>query len=65
VYPDEAGMPIGGEGFVPYLMVEIHYNNVEGRSDYVDRSGVKITYTRRLRKYDAGYGGCFSQRDSY
>lgn len=28
VYPKEAGMPIGGKNFVPYVMVEIHYNNV-------------------------------------
>uniref|UniRef100_A0A183BL25 Delta(24)-sterol reductase n=1 Tax=Globodera pallida TaxID=36090 RepID=A0A183BL25_GLOPA len=27
VYPPEAGMPLGGTGFVPFLMVEIHYNN--------------------------------------
>ncbi|KAI1724249.1 dopamine beta-hydroxylase [Ditylenchus destructor] len=37
VYPPQAGMPIGGEGFVP-----------------TDSSGIRITYTKNLRQYDAG-----------
>ncbi|VDM47615.1 unnamed protein product [Toxocara canis] len=54
VYPPEAGMPLGGPGFYPYLMVEIHYNNVERERDVVDNSGFTITYTDQLRPYDAG-----------
>ncbi len=25
--PEEAGYPIGGEGFSQYVMLEVHYNN--------------------------------------
>ncbi|KAH7727913.1 Protein TBH-1 a [Aphelenchoides avenae] len=53
VYPEEAGMPIGGEDFVPYLMVEMHYNNVDRLAGIEDNSGFRITYTDRLRKNDA------------
>ncbi|KAK0406278.1 hypothetical protein QR680_018475 [Steinernema hermaphroditum] len=53
-YPLQAGMPFGGENFFPYVMVEIHYNNEAKRSDYVDNSGFKITYSDQLRQFDAG-----------
>lgn len=47
-------MPIGGEGFVPYIMVEIHYNNELESPGYIDNSGIRIYYTDKLRSYDAG-----------
>lgn len=47
-------MPIGGPDFYPYVMVEIHYNNVEKISGVVDNSGFTITYSDQLRPYDAG-----------
>ncbi|XP_037080255.1 dopamine beta-hydroxylase-like [Pollicipes pollicipes] len=53
VYPKEAGLPIGGSNFNPYVMLEVHYNNpklVQGR---IDSSGVRLTYTDRLRRHDA------------
>jgi len=28
----EAGLPIGGSGYNPYVMLEVHYNNPEKRS---------------------------------
>lgn len=27
VYPEEAGIPVGGEHFSPFVLLEIHYNN--------------------------------------
>lgn len=47
-------MPIGGKNFVPYIMVEIHYNNELETPGYVDNSGIRITYTDKLRPQDAG-----------
>ncbi|KAI6244018.1 hypothetical protein M3Y99_00070700 [Aphelenchoides fujianensis] len=41
VYPEEAGMPLGGEDFVPYLMIEIHYNNVHNEAGVRDHSGFR------------------------
>uniref|UniRef100_A0A914I147 FAD-binding PCMH-type domain-containing protein n=1 Tax=Globodera rostochiensis TaxID=31243 RepID=A0A914I147_GLORO len=54
VYPPEAGMPLGGTGFVPFLMVEIHYNNEQKVAGIRDSSGLRITYTNKLRPNDAG-----------
>ncbi|XP_052095209.1 DBH-like monooxygenase protein 1 homolog [Mytilus californianus] len=53
-FPDNVGMPIGEpEDDATYIM-EVHYNNPEMRSDLVDSSGMRITFTPDLRKYDAG-----------
>nr|CAD7448509.1 unnamed protein product [Timema bartmani] len=54
VYPEEAGLPIGGPDFNPYVMLEIHYNNPEKRSDWVDSTGVRLHISPTLRKYDGG-----------
>ena len=27
VYPDNVGLPVGGEDYYPYVMLEVHYNN--------------------------------------
>ncbi|XP_048507699.1 tyramine beta-hydroxylase isoform X2 [Athalia rosae] len=54
VYPEEAGLPIGGEKFNRYVMLEIHYNNPELRVGQVDSSGVQFLLTKTLRRYDAG-----------
>lgn len=32
MYPEEAGLPIGGKNFSLYVMLEIHYNNPELRA---------------------------------
>ncbi|KAG1652656.1 Dopamine beta-hydroxylase [Nymphon striatum] len=53
-YPEEAGEPIGGPDFNPYVMLEVHYNNPELKSDWIDSSGISFFYTQTLRKYDAG-----------
>lgn len=54
VYPEEAGLSIGGQNFNPYVMLEVHYNNPELQDGNVDSSGIRFIVTRSLRKYDAG-----------
>jgi dopamine beta-monooxygenase len=54
VYPEEAGLPVGGEDFNRHVMLEVHYNNPELQTGSVDSSGVRFSFTESLRKYDAG-----------
>ncbi|KAG0710175.1 Dopamine beta-hydroxylase [Chionoecetes opilio] len=53
VYPQEAGMPVGGADFNPYVMLEVHYNNPLRHAGRVDSSGLSLHYTRTLRAHDA------------
>ncbi|KAJ3216242.1 hypothetical protein HDU67_009752 [Dinochytrium kinnereticum] len=54
-YPDTAGIPIGvGENANRYFSLQVHYNNPEQDAGVVDRSGIKVWYTKTLRKYDVG-----------
>lgn len=53
-YPEEAGLPIGGPNFNHYIMLEVHYNNPELKSDFVDSSGIRFYITPKLRPMDAG-----------
>ncbi|XP_034831774.1 tyramine beta-hydroxylase isoform X1 [Maniola hyperantus] len=52
-YPVEAGLPLGGSRANKYVMLEVHYNNPELRSDWVDSSGIVVHVTANKRKYDA------------
>lgn len=52
-YPKEAGMPMGGEGYNPYVRLEVHYNNPQEIAGKRDSSGMRIKYTEHLRKFDA------------
>uniref|UniRef100_A0A6A7FUT6 Dopamine beta-hydroxylase-like n=3 Tax=Hirondellea gigas TaxID=1518452 RepID=A0A6A7FUT6_9CRUS len=52
-YPQEAGLPIGGPDFNPYIMLEVHYNNPLLYSGRVDSSGMSLLYTSQLRPHDA------------
>lgn len=54
VYPEEAGLSIGGPDFNPYVMLEVHYNNPELHQGVIDSSGIRLVLTETLRKYDAG-----------
>lgn len=54
VYPKQAGQPIGGPGYNPYVVLEVHYNNQLSSAGLTDSSGLKFDYTRHLRQYDAG-----------
>ncbi|XP_026479444.1 tyramine beta-hydroxylase-like, partial [Ctenocephalides felis] len=53
VYPEEAGLPIGGSNFSLYVMLEVHYNNPELRGDYVDSSGMRLWVTTNMRPLNA------------
>ncbi|KAI4495678.1 hypothetical protein M0802_008513 [Mischocyttarus mexicanus] len=54
VYPEEAGLPIGGDNFNRHIMLEVHYNNPELQAGHIDSSGIRFIFTKNLRKYDAG-----------
>ncbi|XP_050394406.1 dopamine beta-hydroxylase [Patella vulgata] len=51
IYPEEAGSPIGGEGFSPFILLEVHYHNPHLRTGHVDSSGIRfyIYYNRSCR----------------
>ncbi|XP_050547587.1 dopamine beta-hydroxylase-like [Daktulosphaira vitifoliae] len=53
VYPEEAGLPIGGPDFNEFVMLEVHYNNPGLIKGIVDSSGIRLYITPNLRKYDA------------
>ncbi|CAH1132464.1 unnamed protein product [Ceutorhynchus assimilis] len=53
-YPEEAALPLGGETFNQYVMLEIHYNNPELKSGIIDSSGVRFHISDKLRQMDAG-----------
>ncbi|OQV12655.1 Dopamine beta-hydroxylase [Hypsibius exemplaris] len=53
-YPEEAGYPLGGKDFSPYIRIEMHYNNPAVTAGRVDSSGIRFYYTTQLRRYDAG-----------
>lgn len=54
VYPEEAGLPIGGKDFNQHVMLEVHYNNPELQAGNIDNSGIRFIFTKSLRRYDAG-----------
>ena len=54
IHLQEAGLPIGGPDFNPFVMLEVHYNNPAVRDDWVDSSGIRLRYTQHLRRHDAG-----------
>ncbi|XP_046669183.1 dopamine beta-hydroxylase [Homalodisca vitripennis] len=53
-FPQEAGLPVGGEGYNLYAMLEVHYNNPELREDWIDSSGLRVYVSPTLRQHDAG-----------
>ena len=57
-YPSNVGGVIGGKNYSPYLVLEIHFDNANKRSDIIDSSGIRIFYQggygEYLRQYDAG-----------
>ncbi|XP_052224126.1 dopamine beta-hydroxylase-like [Dreissena polymorpha] len=52
--PEEAGFPLGGPGFSPYVMLEVHYNNPTAIKGKIDSSGIRFFVTPTLREHDAG-----------
>lgn len=53
-YPRHVGLPVGGPGYSPYVMLEMHYNNPDLVGGVVDSSGIRLYYTDHLRQTDAG-----------
>jgi len=53
--PVEAGVRMGTNAShaVRHIMIEMHYNNADGETGVHDDSGIRIYYTKNLRKYDA------------
>eukprot|EP00802_Teleaulax_amphioxeia_P010269 Tamp_10295.p1 GENE.Tamp_10295~~Tamp_10295.p1 ORF type:complete len:498 (+),score=84.99 Tamp_10295:504-1997(+) len=54
VLPDTAGIRVLGEGGFKALVLQIHYDNVDGDEGKVDTSGFRMYYTQTLRQHDAG-----------
>lgn len=54
IYPEVTGMSIGTEGDPVYIQMQIHYDNPLYRTDIVDNSGIRFTYTDILRQHDVG-----------
>ncbi|XP_003795019.1 dopamine beta-hydroxylase [Otolemur garnettii] len=53
-YPEEAGVPFGGPGSSRFLRLEVHYHNPRKMQGLRDSSGIRLYYTTRLRRFDAG-----------
>ncbi|XP_027032512.1 DBH-like monooxygenase protein 1 homolog isoform X1 [Tachysurus fulvidraco] len=53
-YPQHAGMSIGTATDPVYVLLEIHYDNPSLQRKIVDSSGLRLFYTPKLRRYDAG-----------
>ncbi|KAK3087538.1 hypothetical protein FSP39_007304 [Pinctada imbricata] len=54
VLPEEAGTPIGGPDYSPYVLLEIHYNNPQLKQGVRDSSGIRFYVSSILRPYDSG-----------
>jgi len=53
-FPEQAGLPFGGDSGFKYAFFEVHYDNPEMRADIVDSSGLRFYYTPTLRENDIG-----------
>ncbi|XP_046579744.1 DBH-like monooxygenase protein 1 [Haliotis rubra] len=43
-----------GKGSYPFMSLQIHWNNARRVQNMTDNSGMRVYYTRMLRRYDAG-----------
>ncbi|XP_003941430.1 dopamine beta-hydroxylase [Saimiri boliviensis] len=53
-YPEEAGLAFGGPGSSRYLRLEVHYHNPLVKEGQHDSSGIRLYYTHRVRRFEAG-----------
>jgi hypothetical protein len=53
VLPRDLGVPFGPNS-TQWVLLQTHYDNPEQLSGQRDSSGVRITYTTQLRRYDVG-----------
>ncbi|KFB41858.1 AGAP010485-PA-like protein [Anopheles sinensis] len=52
-YPPQAGLPIGGPNFNPYIRLEVHFNNPHLEAGRNDSSGMRLSLVSKLRRHDA------------
>uniref|UniRef100_A0A3B5BBC6 Monooxygenase DBH like 1 n=1 Tax=Stegastes partitus TaxID=144197 RepID=A0A3B5BBC6_9TELE len=52
-FPENVGIPVGGDNNNPFYRLEIHYNNPESKAGKYDSSGLRLHYTAQLRQHDA------------
>jgi dopamine beta-monooxygenase len=53
-YPEQTGGLIGGPNTSPYLVLEVHFNNPYLKRGIIDQSGIRMYFTPKLRKFNAG-----------
>jgi len=53
-YNGDFAVPMGGEDGPGYIRLEVHYYNPNRLASVIDQSGLTLTYTSHLRKYDLG-----------
>jgi hypothetical protein len=53
VFPDNIGLPMGGETN-RFLVLQMHYYNPELKEGIIDNSGVRVYYTTELLEQEAG-----------
>ncbi|KAK3586453.1 hypothetical protein CHS0354_001836 [Potamilus streckersoni] len=52
-YPEHVGLSIGAPDDPDFYIMETHYDNPDQKSGVIDNSGIRITLTKKLRRYDA------------
>ncbi|XP_065314626.1 dopamine beta-hydroxylase-like [Gordionus sp. m RMFG-2023] len=55
IFPQEAGLTLGGSDQSLYVVLEAHFNNPNNYDGILDSSGFSIYLTSKLRKYDTGF----------
>uniref|UniRef100_A0A3Q1EF73 Monooxygenase, DBH-like 1, like n=1 Tax=Acanthochromis polyacanthus TaxID=80966 RepID=A0A3Q1EF73_9TELE len=53
-FPENVGIPIGGEDNDTFYRLEIHYSNPEIKAGKYDSSGLRLYYSAQLRTHDVG-----------
>ncbi|XP_071958200.1 DBH-like monooxygenase protein 1 homolog [Antedon mediterranea] len=51
-FPEHVGLSLGGANDPTFMYIEMHYDNPERRSDFVDSSGLRLHYIPARREYD-------------
>ncbi|XP_070581119.1 DBH-like monooxygenase protein 1 homolog [Ptychodera flava] len=52
-FPENVGLPFGGDEDLSFVMIEMHYDNPEYKDTFRDSSGLRVWYTSHLREHDA------------
>ncbi|XP_074654945.1 dopamine beta-hydroxylase-like isoform X2 [Tubulanus polymorphus] len=54
VYPENVGVPIGGDEMSRYVVVQVHFNNPDRVAGQIDSSGIRFYVSDEERQYEAG-----------